>query len=60
MEYLTIKETAEKWDLSLRRIQSMCKDGLIPGAVRFGHSWAIPLDAERPVDKRIKSGRYIK
>lgn len=60
MEYLTIKEAAEKWNLSLRRIQSMCKEGMIPGVVRFGHSWAIPIDAERPIDKRIKSGKYIK
>ena len=31
----------------------MCAVGKIPGAVKFGRSWAIPCDAERPVDKRI-------
>ena len=33
---------------------------MIPGVVKFGRAWAIPMDAEKPVDKRIKSGKYIK
>ena len=28
--------------------------------IKFGHAWAIPRDATKPVDKRIKSGKYIK
>lgn len=32
----------------------------IPGAMRIGNYWAVPADAERPKDGRIKSGRYIK
>ena len=60
MEFITVKEAAEKWGLSERRLQTMCNDGTLPGVKRFGHSWAIPADAERPVDKRIKSGKYIK
>ena len=60
MEYKTIKEMSEKWGLSERRIQEMCKLGRIPGVIRFGHGWAIPQDAEKPVDNRIKSGKYIK
>ena len=27
---------------------------------KFGKSWAIPADAEKPKDERIKSGKYIK
>lgn len=34
MEYLSIKQTAEKW--------------------------AIPADTKKPVDQRIKSGKYMK
>ena len=30
MEYMTIKETAEKWNLSVRRVQTICNDGMIP------------------------------
>ncbi len=60
MEYMTIKEAAEKWNLSVRRAQTICNEGMVPGVMKFGHSWAIPKDAEKPVDKRIKSGKYIK
>lgn len=60
MEFITVKQAAEKWKLSERRLQTMCNDGLIPGVTKFGHAWAIPVDAEKPVDHRIKSGKYIK
>ena len=60
MEYLSVRQTAEKWGLSTKRIQFICKQGRIPGAFIIGNSWAIPADAEKPKDARIKSGRYIK
>lgn len=60
MEFLTVKEVAEKWNLSERRLQTMCNEGMIEGVRKFGNSWAIPVDAEKPVDRRIKSGKYIK
>lgn len=60
MEFITVKEAAEKWGLSERRLQTMCNEGKIPGVVKFGHAWAIPNNAKKPVDKRIKSGKYIK
>ena len=60
MEYITVKEAAKKWNLSERRLQTMCNEGLIPGVMKFGHAWAIPREAVKPTDKRIKSGKYIK
>lgn len=60
MEYLTVKEIAEKWGISERRLQTMCKEGIVEGSKRFGRSWAIPEDAVKPVDRRIKSGKYMK
>lgn len=60
MEYLSISQTAEKWNISKRRIQVLCSQDRIPGAMRIGYTWAIPADAEKPTDKRIKSGKYIK
>lgn len=57
--YLTIREMAEKWGLTIRRVQKMCSDGEIPGASKFGINWAIPENAEKPKDKRIKTGKYI-
>lgn len=60
MDYMTIKEAAEKWGLSERRVQTICSEGMIEGVIKFGPSWAIPKDAEKPIDHRIKSGKYIK
>ena len=60
MEYLSIRQTSKLWGISIRRIQVLCTEDRIPGAVRIGYSWAIPKDAEKPVDARIKSGKYVK
>ena len=48
MEYLTVRETAEKWNISPRLVQQLCTAGRVPGARKFGKSWAIPADAEKP------------
>ncbi len=60
MEYLSVSQTAEKWGISTRRIQILCNEERIPGAMRIGSVWAIPENAEKPKDARIKNGRYIK
>lgn len=60
MEYMTIQEAAGLWNLSVRRVQAICIEGRIPGTIKFGRSWAIPKDAVKPVDNRIKSGKYVK
>ena len=60
MEYLSIKQTSEKWGISVRRIQTLCASNRIPGAQKIGYSWIVPADAEKPSDARIKSGKYIK
>ena len=52
MEYLTVRETAEKWNISIRMVQQFCTAGRIPGAQKFGKSWAIPADTEKPADPR--------
>lgn len=60
MEYLSIKQTSEKWGITVRRIQVLCAEGRISGATKIGSYWAIPADTEKPNDQRIKSGKYIK
>lgn len=59
MEYLSIAETAERWGLSKRRVQTICSSGRIPGVTRLGTMWAIPSTAAKPDDARVKSGNYI-
>ena len=60
MEFMTVKEAAAKWGLSERRLQTICSEGMVPGVIKFGKAWASPVAAESPVDKRIKSGKYVK
>ena len=60
MEYITIQQASEKWEIGIRRINTLCNGGRIEGAMKFGNTWAIPVDAEKPKDERIKSGKYVK
>ena len=60
MKYLSAKDTAEKWGISKRRIQVLCTQNRIDGLIRVGNAWGIPVDAEKPIDARVKSGRYVK
>lgn len=46
--YLTIKETATKWNISPRWVSQYVEEGRIPGVERLGKTWAIPEDAEKP------------
>ena len=55
----TCKEKAAEWGISERTVNNLCNNKRIPGAVKVGKSWQIPDDAERPTDKRIKSGNYM-
>jgi hypothetical protein len=57
-DYETIKETAERWNLTVRRVQKLCSEGRIPGVIRFGKVWAIPRDVSKPDDARITTGLY--
>ena len=51
---------AERWSLTERRVSKLCSSGKIPGAVKVGRSWQIPSDTEKPADRRIRSGAYMK
>ncbi len=56
--YRSIKETAELWGITPRRVQVLCSSGRIEGAAKLGREWAIPVGAEKPVDARVSSGKY--
>ena len=51
-EYRTVRQTAEAWKISERLVQKYCAQGRIAGARKFGVSWEIPADAEKPGDPR--------
>lgn len=52
MEYLSTTETAEKWNISRRRVSKLCAEGRIEGAMLVGDRWVIPEDAQKPSDSR--------
>lgn len=59
MEYIKAEAAAERWGVSVRRVQDLCKAGKVRGAERFGTNWMIPESAEKPTDgrKRKYEGR---
>lgn len=57
--FITVQQAAEKWDISDRRVRTLCNEGKIPGAYRDGKSWKIPIDAQKPDDGRYKAKESI-
>ena len=53
--YITVKQAAEKWGISDRRVRVLCSEGKIPGAYQEGRAWKIPHDAAKPTDGRYKT-----
>ena len=51
---MTTKEASEKWNITERRINVLCKEGRIPGAYKEDKRWVIPINAVKPADKRLK------
>jgi len=46
--YMTTKEAAEKWKISVRQVQNHCRSGKISGVQRIGTNYLIPKDASKP------------
>lgn len=57
--YLSVREAAEKWGVSERRINQYCSEGRIPGAEKIGKSWVIPADADKPGDPRKRKNQSV-
>ena len=52
MEFLTTTEMAEKWNISRRRVTTLCREGRIEGAILRGNTWLVPDIAKKPDDPR--------
>jgi len=52
VKYLSVKETSIKWGITVRRVLQYLQDNRIEGAYMMGSTWAIPENAEKPVDPR--------
>ena len=60
MDYITVKQAAEKWNISVRGVQKMCEHDRVEGAFLFAHTWMIPKGTEKPVDMRYKINKQTK
>ena len=59
MDYMTLKEAAEKWGVTPRRVNYYCAGGRSPGAVKMAGVGLIPKNAEKPIDGRTKQGKGL-
>ena len=60
MEYLTVKEIGEKWNISGRMVTIYCQKGKITGAIKKANRWLVPLNAEKPLDGRTTEAKRVK
>jgi len=58
--YTKAEAYAQLWNISVRQVQYLCKNGRIDGAVKFGTTWAIPENTVKPTrTSKYKPGRKI-
>ncbi|MCW6665304.1 Fic family protein [Aerococcaceae bacterium NML191219] len=57
--YMTVKQAANKWGISERRVRTLCSEGKIIGAFQEGRAWKIPFDAVKPSDGRVKKTKSL-
>ena len=55
--YMTVQEAAEKWGVTPRQVQILCKANRIAGAARMSRIWVIPENAEKPTNDKRGQGR---
>lgn len=56
---MTANQVAQKWGISQRRVQILCAEGRVDGVFKLGEAWAIPSNADKPYDSRIKHNREV-
>ena len=57
MRYLSVAETAKKWDISERSVRNYCAHGRVPGAFLTGKTWNVPEDATKPLRANQKENK---
>lgn len=55
MRYLSVAETAKKWNISERSVRNYCANGRVNGAFLTGKTWNVPEDAEKPARSTKKT-----
>ena len=60
MDWLTPQEAGKLWNITERRVQSLCTQEQIEGAIKKGRMWLIPKSSQKPVDGRTKAAKKEK
>ena len=55
--YITVQEAAEKWGVTPRQVQILCKENRIAGAMRMSRIWIIPENAQKPTNTKRASNK---
>jgi len=58
--YITAQEAANNWGITVRQVQSLCKQDRIKGAVMLSRIWIIPEKAEKPTITRMRKASGTK
>jgi len=57
MDYMTTREAAKLWGITMRQVQAKCDNAKIEGVIRVGRMWLIPKDTPKPMDGRTKAAK---
>lgn len=53
-DFITSQEASEKWGVSIRQVQMLCKNGKVEGVLRAGRNQIMPAYAEKPTATKIR------
>ncbi|MCL1821156.1 MAG: DNA-binding protein [Oscillospiraceae bacterium] len=60
MDWITPKQAAEKWSITERRVEALCANSQVEGAIRLSRVWLIPKNATKPIDGRTRAAKQRK
>ena len=52
--FITVQEAADKWGITSRQVQILCKNNRIDGATRMSRIWVIPENTKKPTKDKLQ------
>jgi hypothetical protein len=59
MDWITAKQAAQEWGITIRRVQVLCDNCQVKGATKLGDIWVIPKGTSKPPDGRTKAAKGV-
>lgn len=60
LDWITTQQAAQCWNISERRVQSLCAKGRITGVKKLGRAWLIPKGMSKPIDGRTIAAKITR